>query len=87
MVSAESDRKAVEHSRWSNGAFTHWLIKGLLGGADANRDGKVTMLELKAHMSSTMPEETLRVLGAPKDPLILTNSSDEDIWNLTLSAR
>ena len=31
MVGAESDRKAIEHTSWSNGAFTHCLLKGLLG--------------------------------------------------------
>ena len=86
MVSAEADRKAVEHSSWSNGAFTHCLILGLSGKADADLDGRVTMLELKAYMSSAMPEETLRVLKAAKHPVILTNSSDSSIWNLTLKA-
>ena len=27
FVSAEADRKAVENSKWSNGAFTYCLIK------------------------------------------------------------
>ncbi len=84
MVGAETDRKAIEHSKWSNGAFSYCLTQGLEGKADVNGDGEVTMLELKAYMGSTMPEETLNVLGVAKHPIILTNSGDRDIWNLSL---
>ncbi len=50
MVGADTDRQAIEHSSWSNGAFTHSLIKGLNGEADGfqsagPRDGHVTMGE------------------------------------------
>ena len=34
MVGADTDRQAIEHSSWKNGAFTHSLIKGLNGKAD-----------------------------------------------------
>ncbi len=84
MVSAEADRKAIENSKWSHGAFTYCLIKGMEGNADVDNDGKVSMLELKAYMSSSMPEETQKVLGKAKHPIILTNSSDKNIWNLSL---
>jgi hypothetical protein len=33
-----------------------------------------------------MPEETQRVLGAAKHPLITTSSDDPSIWDLTLQA-
>jgi hypothetical protein len=33
-----------------------------------------------------MPEETQRVLGAAKHPLITTSSGDPSIWDLTLQA-
>ena len=85
MVSAEADRRAIEHTSWANGAFTHCLLNGLSGGADTDRDGQITMLELKAFMSDTMPRETERVLGAPKHPLIVTDSVDPKIWNLSLA--
>jgi uncharacterized caspase-like protein len=87
MVSAEPDHKAAENSAWKNGAFTYCLTKGLSGEADTNRDGEVTMLELKAYIATTMPDETLRVLGTAAHPVILTNSSDTAIWNLSLKAR
>jgi hypothetical protein len=91
MVGADTDRQAIEHTSWSNGAFTHSLIKGLNGEADGfqsagAKDGVVTMGELKAYMTAVMPDETQRVLGVAKHPVITTNTGDPDIWNITLQA-
>ena len=90
MVSAESDRLAVEHSSWSNGAFTHCLLEGLGGSADGYesvdvKDGCVSMRELRAYMESEMPSQTQSVLGVAKRPVITTSSGNPDIWNLTLA--
>ena len=56
MVGADTDRQAIEHTSWSNGAFTHILLKGLKGEADGYqsagvKDGVVTMGELKEYMN------------------------------------
>jgi len=92
MVSAEADRQAVEHSKWKNGAFTHCLLKGLGGNADGfqsagRKDGTVTLGELRAYLTTAMPDETQKVLGVAKHPLITTSTGDPDIWNLTLEAK
>lgn len=89
MVGADTDRQAIEHTSWTNGAFTHSLIKGLNGEADGfqsagAKDGIVTMGELKDYIKTSMPDETQRVLGVAKHPVITTNTGDPDIWNLTL---
>jgi len=89
MVSAEADRQAIEHSSWRNGAFTHCLLQGLGGKADGYqsagpRDGTVTLGELRAYLTTTMPEETQKVLGVAKRPLITTSTGDPNIWGLSL---
>jgi hypothetical protein len=89
MVGADTDRVAIEHSSWSNGAFTHCLLKGLMGGADGYesvgpQDNVVIMGELRAFMESVMPEETQRILGVAKRPVITTSTGDPDIWELSL---
>jgi len=91
MVGADTDRQAIEHTSWANGAFTHSLIKGLNGEADGFqsaglKDGIVTMGELKDYMNISLPNETQKVLGVARRPVIMTNSGDPDIWNLTLQA-
>ena len=92
MVGADTDRQAIEDTSWSNGAFTHSLIKGLNGEADGfqsagAKDGIVTMGELKDYMNTTMPDETQKVLGVAKRPVITTSTGDPDIWNLTLQTK
>ena len=91
MVGADTDRKAIEHSSWTNGAFTHCLVKALSGEADGYqsvgaKDGIITLAELRAYLNSEMPEETQRVLGVAKRPVITTSAGDPHIWNLTLQA-
>lgn len=92
MVGADTDRQSIEHSSWTNGAFTHSLIKGLNGEADGfqsagTKDGIVTMGELKDYMNIFMPNETQKVLGVAKRPVITTSTGDPDIWNLTLQVK
>ena len=92
MVGADTDRKAIEHTSWTNGAFTHSLLKGLSGEADGfqssgNVDGVVTLGELRSYMNTAMPDETQKVLGVAKRPVITTSAGDPDIWNLTLQAK
>jgi len=92
MVSSEADRKAVENSSWAHGAFTHCLLKALGGEADGYqsmgpRDGIVSMGEIRAYMASVMPEETQKVLGVAKHPLITTSTGDPGIWNLNMKVK
>ncbi len=92
MVSADTDRRAVEHSSWRNGAFTYCILQGLRGRADGfqsagRKDGTVTLGELRAYLSTAMPHETQKVLGVAKHPLITTSTGNPDIWNLTLQAK
>jgi len=92
MVGADSDRLAIENSSWSNGAFTHCLIEALSGQADGfesvgPKDGTVTMREIRAYLNSVMPDETQRILGVAKRPVITTSTGDPNIWNLSLDRR
>jgi len=92
MVGADTDRKAIEHTSWKNGAFTHCLINALSGKADGflssgAKDGVVTMAELRSYLNNVMPDETQRILGVAKRPVITTSTGDPDIWNLTLQTK
>ncbi|MBU0991079.1 MAG: caspase family protein [Proteobacteria bacterium] len=92
MVGADTDRLAIEHSSWSNGAFTHTLLKALGGEADgfesvSPKDGVVDMRELRAYLESVMPDDTQKVLGTAKRPIITTSSGDPEIWNISLDLK
>lgn len=90
FVGAESDRQAVEHSSWQNGAFTYCFLKALSGAADGyensgKKDKQISLGELKVFMDHQMPDETLRVLGVAKHPIITTSTGDPKIWDLKLT--
>lgn len=92
MVGADTDRKAIEHTSWTNGAFTHCLLNALSGKADGYmssgaKDGIVTMGELRTYMNSVMPDETQKVIGVAKRPVITTSTGDPEIWELSLQKR
>jgi hypothetical protein len=92
MVGADSDRLAVENSSWTNGAFTRCLIEALSGNADGfesagPNDGTVTMGEIRAYLNTTMPDQTQKVLGVAKRPVIATSTGDPGIWNLSLDRK
>lgn len=46
LVSSQSNEKSIESSRLRQGTFSHFLIKGLKGEADRNRDNIITVTEL-----------------------------------------
>lgn len=45
LTSASASEAAQESERLRSSVFTHFLISGLRGGADANRDGRVSLSE------------------------------------------
>ena len=46
LVSSRSNEKSVESTRLRQGTFSHFLIKGLKGESDRNRDNIITVTEL-----------------------------------------
>ncbi len=45
LTSSSADEAAQESDRIAASFFTHFLVSGMRGGADANRDGRVTLNE------------------------------------------
>jgi uncharacterized caspase-like protein len=46
FLSSRSDQSSLERSRLKDGVFTYFLLAGLRGGADANKDCSITAIEL-----------------------------------------
>lgn len=51
LLASRSTESAVEAGRLAGGAFTHYLLAGLAGRADQNRDHLVTIRELHRYVS------------------------------------
>lgn len=61
VISASDDRQfSQEGKQWGggHGVFTHFLLKGLKGEADYNKDGRITLGELIPYLSEKVRRET-----------------------------
>ena len=59
MTAADTNEFAQEDARWNgNGVFTHFLLDGLKGAADADGDGIVTFTEVFDHVSKNVRQAT-----------------------------
>lgn len=50
LSASRADEVSLERVELGNGVFTHFLLEGLRGAADANHDGVVTLHELYAYV-------------------------------------
>ena len=58
FLSSRTNEKSMENRKWHNGYFTGYLERGLRGGADFNKDRKITALELFQFVSEGVKEVT-----------------------------
>ncbi len=68
ISSSSSDEVAQESDRISASFFTHYLISGMRGGADANRDGKVTLNEAYQFAFTETVARTESTIGGAQHP-------------------
>jgi uncharacterized caspase-like protein len=64
VISASSDNQfSQESNRWGggHGVFTYFLLKGLEGDADYNKDSSVSLGELTSYLSEKVRRETKNV--------------------------
>lgn len=60
LLASRANERSFEDQRWGggHGAFTHFLLEGLKGKADRDKDGFVRVGELVNYLSEVVPEET-----------------------------
>lgn len=58
LLASRSMEYAVENKQLAGGAFTHYLLKGLTGGADLDHDKIVTIRELHRYISPHVRQVT-----------------------------
>jgi uncharacterized caspase-like protein len=58
MVSSQSYQTSMEDGNLKQGAFSYYLLKGLKGAADSNRDKTVTISELHQYVYSNVKKYT-----------------------------
>ncbi len=60
VLSSQPGELSVESEKWGNGAgvFTFYLINGLTGLADNNKDNEINVFELQSYLNDNIPRET-----------------------------
>ncbi len=59
LTAADTNEFSFEDARWDgHGVFTHYLLQGLRGEADLNRDGIVTFTEIFDYVNQRVSEAT-----------------------------
>jgi len=68
FTSSRDRETSRESEQWGHGVFTYALIRGLAGEANLIKDEKITMKELDAYVSETVPKLT----GGAQHPITIT---------------
>lgn len=61
LSSSRAYEKSQEREEWKAGAFTHFIMKGLQGEADQDKDGKIRVTELSDYVEIQVKNATERV--------------------------
>ena len=63
LAAAKSNQLSNYYQEEGHGLFTYYLLKGLLGDADANGDGHIQMSELSKYVESEVSAAARRMFG------------------------
>ena len=69
MTAARPTEVSIELPELGHGLFTYYLIEGLKGAADLNRDGIVTLQELYEYLEQQVTKKS-RSVGATQHPVM-----------------
>jgi len=71
LAAAKNDQISSDYDRVQHGLFTYFLLKGLRGEADSNRDGFVEVDELYRFVRDRVAETAVRELDRDQTPMLL----------------
>jgi len=69
MTAARPTEVSIELPELGHGLFTYYLIEGLKGAADLNRDGIVTLQEVYEYLEQQVTKKS-RSVGATQHPVM-----------------
>lgn len=73
LMAAGSGEEAIEAEDLKHSVFTYYVLKGLDGAADENKDGVVVLTELATYIDSHVADEA-RVRGGVQRPVVRMES-------------
>lgn len=77
LTSAGKDQVASWYPDKGHSLFTYFFLKGIQGEADTNKDGRITMGEMKAWLNDQVPYMARRLKGNEQQPVVMGKDSDD----------
>ncbi|MCX8110592.1 MAG: caspase family protein, partial [Syntrophorhabdaceae bacterium] len=70
MTSAAMDQVSTWYPDKRHSLFTYYFLKGIQGDADANKDGIITVAEMKAYLNEHVPYMARRLNNIEQHPVV-----------------
>lgn len=77
FTSAAMDQVAGWYPEKGHSLFTYFFLKGVQGSADSNKDGRITMGEMKFGLNDQVPYMARRLTGNEQQPVLIGNDGYE----------
>jgi hypothetical protein len=71
VISTTGFGKSLESDTWHHGLLTYYLLRGLRGEADMNRNGEVTIGEVTAYVTRKVPAAARSTFKQDQQPQVL----------------
>jgi hypothetical protein len=78
LIGGEELQQGLEDSRYRHGLFTYYLLRGLRGEADTNRDNDVTLDELTGYVRQEGAWAAKSQFNQEQRPLLLPPLKPDD---------
>lgn len=77
LTSAGMDQVASWYPEKGHSLFTYFFLKGIQGEADSNKDGSITLGEMKVWLNDQVPYMARRLTGNEQQPVMLGKDDDK----------
>jgi hypothetical protein len=71
ISSGAMDQVSTWYPEKRHSLFTYYFLKGIQGDADANKDKKITVGEMKAYLNEHVPYAAQRLKGIDQQPVVM----------------
>lgn len=87
LIATTGFGKSLESDTWRHGLFTYYLLRGLRGEADLDRNGEVTIGEVTAYVNRKVPAAARGDFKQEQQPQALPalRSSDKSLLDIMLT--
>ena len=86
LAAAKSNQLSNYYKQEGQGLFTYYLLKGMTGEADSNKDKKITLSELSKYVEEEVSSASRRLFGISRqqNPVVMPEQLGDRL-NLTIS--